>query len=51
MKSRRMRSAGYEACMGSIRTAYNMFVRKLEGKTSLEYLGVDESIILKWILQ
>jgi hypothetical protein len=36
--------------MGEIRNAYNTLVAKTEGEDSSEDLGVDEKIILEWIL-
>jgi hypothetical protein len=35
IKSRRMRCMGYVACTGVIRKAYNILVRKSEGKQPL----------------
>jgi hypothetical protein len=34
-----------------MRNEYKLLVGKLEGKTQLEDLGVDERIILQWILK
>jgi hypothetical protein len=34
-KSRKIRWAGYVACMGEMRNAYRILVRKPEGKRSL----------------
>jgi hypothetical protein len=50
IKSRRMRWAGHIARMRDIRNAYNIVVGKLEGKSHLEDLDVDERIMLKRIL-
>ena len=50
IKSKRMRWAGHVACMGERRGAYRVLVAKPEGKNHLEDLGVDGSVILKWIL-
>jgi len=41
---------GYVGRMEDMRTAYKILVREPEGKKPLEYLGVDERIILEWIL-
>jgi len=39
------------ALMGDKRNAYRGLVGKLEGKSHLEDLGLDERIILKWKLK
>jgi hypothetical protein len=39
IKSRRVRWAGYTACMGKIRNAYTIFMGKLEGKRPLRRPG------------
>jgi hypothetical protein len=49
-KSRRMTCAGHVARMGDMRNAYNILVGKPERKKTLEDIGVDEKIILEWIL-
>jgi hypothetical protein len=41
---------GFVACTGEIRCVYEILVGKPEGKNLLEDLGVDKSIILKWML-
>jgi hypothetical protein len=41
--------AGLVACMAKVRNAYTILVVKPEGKSHLKDLGVDGSIILKWI--
>jgi hypothetical protein len=48
-KSRRMRWAGHVTCMRDMRNAYNVFVRKPEGKNNSEELCVDGRILLEWI--
>jgi hypothetical protein len=45
-----MKWGGYVARMGEMRTAYEIFVGKPEGKRALEDLAVDVTIILEWIL-
>jgi hypothetical protein len=49
IKSRRMRWEGHVARMG-VKNEYKIVFRKPEGKTHSEDLGVDERIILKWII-
>ena len=46
----RMRWAGHVACMEKRRGAYSILVVKLRGRDDLEDLGVNGSIMLKWIL-
>jgi hypothetical protein len=46
IKSRRMRLAGYVACMGEMRNAYSILVGESEGKRLFEDLGIDGKIIL-----
>jgi hypothetical protein len=46
-----MRWAGNVANMGERRGSYRVFVGRPEGKNHLENLGIDEGIILKWILK
>jgi hypothetical protein len=46
-----MRWAGNMANMGDRRGAYRVFVGRSKGKNHLENLGIDEGIILKWILK
>jgi hypothetical protein len=48
IKSRRMKWVEYAACMGEVRNAYRILVRKHEHHS--EDVGVDEEIILEWIL-
>ena len=42
---------GHVERKGERRGAYWIFVGKSEGKSHLEYPGVDRMIILKWILR
>jgi hypothetical protein len=37
--------------MAEMRNAYNILVGKREGKNHLKDVGVDERIILEWILE
>jgi hypothetical protein len=39
------------ACIGVMRNTYIIVVRKLEERDCLEDTGVDEMIILTWILK
>jgi len=41
---------GHVECMGDMKNAYKNLVRKPEKKNHSQDLGVDGSIILKWIL-
>jgi hypothetical protein len=50
IKARRMRWAGHVTRIGEMRNAYKILIVKPEGKRPLEDLGVDEMIILEWIL-
>jgi hypothetical protein len=50
IKSRRMRWAGYVACMREKRNAYRILEGKPEGKSPLEDLDIGGRIILRWIL-
>jgi hypothetical protein len=36
--------------MGGMRTAHKILVEKSDGKKPVQELGLDERIILKWIL-
>jgi hypothetical protein len=45
-----MRWAWHLACTGKMRNAYNILVGKPERNRTFEELGVDERIILEWIL-
>jgi hypothetical protein len=47
----RMRWAGHAACMREMRYSHKVLVVKPEGKTPIEDLGVERSIILKLILE
>jgi hypothetical protein len=49
IKSRRMRWAGYAASMGEMRNTI-FWLENPKVIDRLEDLGVDEKIILKWIL-
>jgi hypothetical protein len=49
MKSRKMRWAGYVACIGDGRCAYKILVEKRKRRSHLEDLGEDGRIIVKWI--
>jgi hypothetical protein len=51
IKSRRMTLAGHVARVGEMRNAYNFWLENLTGRDHSEDLGVDERIILEWILQ
>jgi hypothetical protein len=37
--------------MGQVRNAYKILVEKSEEKNHLEDLGIDERIILRWIMK
>jgi hypothetical protein len=50
-RSIRMRWVGHVARMGDRRGAYVMLVGDLRERDHLEYLGLDERIILKWIFK
>jgi hypothetical protein len=50
IKARRMRWAGYVACMGEVRGVYNILVGRPEGRRPVGRLGVDGSTTLRWIL-
>jgi hypothetical protein len=50
IKPRRMRWAGYVACMEEGRSVYRVLVGRLEGKRPLEDLGVGGRITLKWTI-
>jgi hypothetical protein len=50
IKSRRMRCVGHVVHMGEIRYAYNISVRRNEGKRPCGRLGIDWRILLQWIL-
>jgi hypothetical protein len=45
-----MKWSGHAVRMEGMRSAYNIFVRKLEGKRLHENQGEVGKIILKWIL-
>jgi hypothetical protein len=47
--SRRMRWSGHAARMEEMKNAYKILV-SLSGRDYSEDLGVDEMIILKWVL-
>jgi hypothetical protein len=49
MKSRKMRWAGYVACIGDGRGAYKIVVGRRKRRSHMEDLGEDGSIIVKWI--
>jgi hypothetical protein len=51
MKSRKIGWSGHISCMGEMRNAYIIFVRKPEGKRHLEDTVVDGRIVLKWIVE
>jgi hypothetical protein len=52
VKSRMMRWAGHVARMGNtVNEKKNTFLEWLKGRDHLEDLGIDERIILKWILK
>jgi hypothetical protein len=51
IKSRRIRLVGDVTHMEDVRNAYKTLVGKPEGKRPLEDLGIDGSIILKWVLR
>jgi hypothetical protein len=50
MKLRRMRRAGNVAHMGHRRGAYMILVERPEENDHLEDLGIDRTILSKWIL-
>jgi hypothetical protein len=50
IKSRRTRWAKHVARMGEMRNAYNIFLENVKGKDHSEDIGLDERIILEWIL-
>jgi hypothetical protein len=50
VKSRRMRWAGYVACMGEGRNVYSVLVGKSEGKCHLKDQDVGWRMGSKWIL-
>jgi hypothetical protein len=41
IKSRRLRWLGHVTCVGKMKNAYKILVRKPEGKNHLEDLGTD----------
>jgi len=47
--SSRMILAGHVACMGVMRIAYNILVRKSEGRNHSEELSIDRRMELDWI--
>jgi hypothetical protein len=52
IKSQRMRCVGHVACMGIIRSVYTFRLASMKGRNyHLQEQGVDERIILKWILE
>jgi hypothetical protein len=51
IKSRRMRWAGHVACMGEKGSADRILLGRPEERRPLGRLGIDERIILKWILK
>jgi len=51
IKVRRMRWTGLVARMGERRAVYRALVGKAEGKTTLEDLGVDGTVMLKRIFR
>jgi hypothetical protein len=51
MKSRRMTGAGHVEGVGERRGVYRFLMGRPEGTNHLEDLGLDRSIILKWILK
>jgi hypothetical protein len=46
-----MKWAEHAAHMGDMRTAYQILVKKPEGKNHLRDLDIEVKILLKWILQ
>jgi hypothetical protein len=50
IRSRRVRWTGHVACMGELRNAYTILVESLMRRSHSEDRGVDERIILKYIL-
>jgi len=48
---RGMRLLWHVSCMGKDRNVYRIWFGNLTLGDHLEYLGVDETIILKWILR
>jgi hypothetical protein len=51
IKSRRMRWAGHVARVGDRTGSYRILMEKHEGMGQLGKLGIDECMILKWILK
>jgi len=51
IKSRRMRWAGYVACMGEGRDVYRVFVGGPKLRDHWENLGLGGSITLRWNLR
>ena len=45
-----MRRAGRVAPRSERRSIYRIFVENLKGRVFVEYLGINEGIILKWVL-
>jgi hypothetical protein len=50
IKSRRMRLVGHVARVEEMKNAYKILVGKPEGKRQLGRQGIDERMILKWVL-
>jgi len=45
-----MRWSGHVACLGEMKNAYEILVKNLKGGGHLEDVGLDEKMILQWIL-
>jgi hypothetical protein len=46
-----MRRARHVACIGEISSEHKFLSGKLKGRNSLEHMGLNGRIILKWLLK